>query len=82
MNNLKKIRSLVGMTQNELADAIGVSKTTIVNAELGVISVEMAKKCAKVLDVNVFSILGHDVLKLQPETKEDQNILIGEIFTR
>lgn len=80
MNNLKKIRSLAGMTQTELADAIRVSKTAIVNAELGVISVEMAKKCASVLQVNVFSILGKDALKIQPESTEDRDILLAEII--
>lgn len=53
---LKHFRQLVGLTQKQVAEAIGIDKTTYAHYELGnrVPSAEMWIKLSKVLKFNVF----------------------------
>ena len=71
MNNLKKIRGKHEISQEELARKIGVTKQIISISEVGKISGKSALKIAKVLDENVFDILGFDAFVVLPETVED-----------
>lgn len=59
MNSLKEIRLSKKMSQNELANIIGVSIATISRYETGKrkISVESAKKLGEVLQVNWVNFL-------------------------
>ncbi|KAA9129635.1 helix-turn-helix transcriptional regulator [Marinihelvus fidelis] len=57
-NTLKALRSAAGMTQAELAEAIGVSRKTINTVENGVFvpSTILALKLARALDTRVEDI--------------------------
>lgn len=80
MNRLAKERGLKGMTQGELGEKLGgITKAAVSFAEKNHISVNMAKNCAEILGVNMFSILGTDALKAIPQTEEDKEILINII---
>lgn len=54
MINLRKVRIERGMTQNELAEHVGVCRQNISNIECGLTkpSIDTAKKIAKVLGVS------------------------------
>ena len=79
MNNLAKYRSLKGLTQTQLAEKIGTSKNSLAYMEKNKLSYKYAEKCAKVLDVNVFKILGTDAFVALPKTAEDKAVLIENI---
>lgn len=71
MNNLKKVRGIYGLTQQELADLVGVSRATIFNSENGKIEPKLAIAVSSALKCNVFDVLGEDVFSIQPMTKDD-----------
>ena len=54
MVNLKKVREAAGMTQEQLAEKVGVIRQTISNIECGIAlpSVPTAKAIATVLEFN------------------------------
>lgn len=55
MVDLKTIRKEKGLTQQQLADIVGIKRTTISNLELGTSKeprTKNAKKIAKVLDID------------------------------
>lgn len=78
-NNLVKYRGKHGFTQEKLGEKLGVTKATISYIEKNRLSAKQAQKCAKILNENVFNILGLDVFKIVPKTEEDKNILIETI---
>ena len=78
-NNLVKYRSKHGFTQEKLGEKLGVTKATISYIEKNRLSAKQAQKCAKILNENVFNILGLDAFKIIPKTEEDKNILIETI---
>lgn len=62
-SNIKKARENVGLTQQELADASGVSYSTITKLEAGVIknpTIEHLIKIASVLKVTVDSLINYE----------------------
>lgn len=65
MVNIKKLRTKVGMTQNELAAAIGVSGQLISNIERRVAQVPFGRmrKMAEALDVDVELLVNDRVIK-------------------
>ena len=71
MNNLRKYRAAKGLTMQELAKLVGVSRTGLGLAENGHLSISLAQKCSKVLEVNVFELLGEDALVLPVTCNED-----------
>lgn len=64
LNHLKQLRSAAGLTQAQLAEAVGVSRKTINTIENRVFipSTVLALQIAQVLDVSV-----HDVFELGEE---------------
>ena len=48
----------------------------LILTEKNTISFKTAQKCAKILNENVFNILGTDALKVLPQTEEEKEILI------
>ena len=79
VNNLAKYRSLKGLTQAQMAEQLGTSKANLCFFEKNRLSFKSAEKCAAVLDVNVFELLGSDSLVAIPKTEEDKAILIDII---
>lgn len=71
MNNLKKLRGELGITQTELAKELGVTKATIINSEKN-LTKKMAYKISEKYNVNVFDLLGVDILKVYPYNEEDK----------
>ncbi len=64
-NNLKYYREKAGMSQQQLADAVGCGRTYISEVELGIsrLTLKMANKYAEVLHVNPYELLGMDAIK-------------------
>lgn len=78
-NNLAKYRGKHNLTQEQLGSLLGVSKAAISYIEKYKINFKMATKIAKVLNENVFDIMGTDVLKALPTNETDKNIIIEAI---
>ena len=78
-NNLAKIRGKHGLTQTELAKAIGVTKQCVCFSESRKLSIGLAKKVAEHLNEDVFELLGTDVFVIDPETEAQKNYLINLI---
>lgn len=76
MNNLALYRAKKGLNQRELGEKLGLGDATISLAEHSKLPVKTAIKAAEILDVNVFTLLGSDVLRLVPKTEEDKQALI------
>ena len=76
MNNLALYRAKKGLNQRELGEKIGLTDASVSLLEHRALSVKHAKEIAPILDVNVFALLGTDVLKLVPQTEEDKEVLI------
>ncbi len=74
-NNLKALRGKHGLSQNELAKKVGVSKQRISQAENGQLNPALAVKIADVLDENVFNVLGLSSFVVTPKTFQDKEIL-------
>lgn len=78
-NNLAKFRGKHNLTQEELGDKLGISKAGVCHLEKNNIAYRTAKKCAEILNENVFEIMGTNVLKVIPKTEEEKQILIEMI---
>lgn len=79
MNNLSKYRKEAGLTQEQLADILGITKAGVSFLEKRKLSFASAKKCAEILHVNPFELLGSDILRAIPYTDEEKAILIDMI---
>ena len=62
MRNLKTLRKEVGMSQSDLANALGIERSTIAKYETGdrYPDIEMLCKIADVLKVSTDELLGRD----------------------
>lgn len=78
-NNLAKIRGKHGLTQTQLAEALGVTKQGVCFNETGKLSIGLAKKASEYLKEDIFELLGTDVLVIVPETKAQKDYLINLI---
>ena len=78
-NNLALYRAKKGLNQRELGEKLGLGDATISLAEHSKLPVKTALKASEILDVNVFTLLGSDVLRLVPKTDEDKAALIEVI---
>ena len=81
MNNLKKYRKQTNLSQLELSEKIGFkNRSYISQCELGIckLSLDTANKIAKVLNCNVYDLMGNDLIKGNiPE--EDKNKAISAL---
>ena len=61
--NVKQIRKMRGLNQEELADLMSASQATISNIENGFdgVTLRQLRKCAEVLDVPIHALLTEDV---------------------
>ena len=78
-NNLAKIRGKHGLTQTQLAEALGVTKQGVCFNETGKLSVGLARKVSEYLGEDIFELLGTDVFVLVPETEAQKEYLINLI---
>ena len=79
MNNLAFYRAKKGLNQRELGEKLGLTDASISLAEHSKLPIKAALEASKILDVNVFTLLGTDSLKLIPKTEEDKAALIEVI---
>lgn len=66
MNRIRYYRGLAGMTQEEFAEKMDVTRATVVNWERGVISFQQMKRVAETLNVPLIDIYGTDILVVKP----------------
>lgn len=78
-NNLAFYRAKNGLNQRELGEKLGIGDATVSLAEHSKLPVKTALKASEILNVNVFTLLGTDVLRLVPLTEEDKEALIEVI---
>ena len=78
-NNLSLYRAKKGLNQRQLGEKLGISDATISLAEHSKLPVKTALQASEILEVNVFTLLGTDVLRLIPKTEEDKQALINVI---
>lgn len=78
MNNLRKIRKKKGLTQQELADMVGVSRQLICYMEKGKYNItnSIIKKMSKALEISPVEIMGVDNFKFMPKTEEEKEYVI------
>lgn len=82
MNNIKKFRCKLGLSQAELADKLGVFRTYIGYLEgpkCFKINKVLADKIATLFDCNVFEIYGTTAFNDVPQNDADKITLIKEI---
>lgn len=82
--NLMKLRKKQGMSQQEVADLLQVSRQTISNWELnqGAPTIDKAKDLAQLYDVSLDDLVGHNVEVISSKEKKESQILknlIGKI---
>lgn len=89
MENLKKLRGKMGISQEELAKEVGLSRVSINYFECGVrktASPQNLKKICDFFNVTPCELYGVDNLRYVPETREDWqkfiNILTEEMNKR
>ena len=76
-NNIRKIRMQHGLTQTELADALGMTKQALSLNETGRISRRTAKKIADYFNISVLEVMGMDAFEYTPVNEEERQYLIG-----
>lgn len=83
MNNIKKYRGMFDMTQEELAKAVGVTRTLVIyweNPEYHNLKLKQAKKIAKIFDCSVIDLYGLDNFKIVPKTDEERLKVIEMLY--
>lgn len=80
-NRIKELRKLKHITQNEIAEKLGVSQAQVARLEVGVndMSTEQMRKIASILGVKTYELLP---LEEQPETLTDEEKEILRIFRK
>lgn len=79
MNNVKKFRCKIGLSQLELANKLGLHRTYITALEspnCERISNDLARRMAEVFGCSVFEVHGTNVFHEAPKTDEDKILLI------
>ena len=79
-NNIKAFRKEKGITQTELAEALGMTKQAICYLENGQVSRQTAERIANYLGVSVVELMGLDLFKYIPTTPEEKLYLINLII--
>lgn len=75
-NNLRSIRLRKGLTQEQLAEILNMTKAGVSHAEKSEMTASRAHKLAKILEVSPMELLGEDNFKIKPSSKEERNMLI------
>lgn len=78
MNKLKNLRASRCLTQDALAEKLGVSRTTIANSEKE-LPVSLALKCEKVFKCSAVALLMDDNIKIKPRNEEERECLIQAV---
>lgn len=81
---LKEIRKSRGLTQDELAEKLGVTKQIVSNweREITPINLEYAIKSAKVLNCTLDELAGWEATKEQHENEKQIDALIAQCHSR
>ena len=71
MNRLKELRKEKGLTQDDLAELLEVTKSTIFNWENGVSNIkpDRLEKLCEIFDVDVPYLLGYNTVKNETDIK-------------
>ena len=80
MNNIKKYRGYVGMSQKNLAEKVGVSRTGLNLWESGktwIINKKKLLKMCEVLNVTPTKLLGYENFKYLPDNVQDIDYMIA-----
>lgn len=80
MNNVKKYRGKIGLTQSQLADKIGVTRALIVNLEkedCHSTSQSTTEALCELFEISPCELYGVDNFKYFPESKKDCEYLIS-----
>ena len=82
ITNLKSVRESIGMTQQELADRIGIRRETILHLENNRYnpSLEMALKIAQVFDLQVEELFQLKKKEKNHETTDLPSLWFREIY--
>lgn len=83
MNNIKKFRGLLGISQQELGEKVGLTKASIClleRPECHSITEANAIKISKVLNCSVIELYGMDNLKFRPKDDTQKIQLIKIIY--
>ena len=75
-NNIKYLRSIKKLSQQELAKKVGVDRSTISRIENGTIetTIDNAIKIAEALNVSLYDLIGYDIktMELPPKKTHEQ----------
>lgn len=81
MNNLKKYRCQNNLTQSELGEKLGISKSAVSLFEIPNSTKKLSKKTAEkasvLLNCSVIELFGWENFKIIPQTKQDKLFLIN-----
>jgi len=82
MNNLKKFRETIGMTQTELAKASGCARSYISEVESGDVrlTLKMARRFAEALHQDPYALLGSDAIKYDGSFRQTLVSLVQDKF--
>ena len=82
MNNIKKYRGKLGLSQKELAEAVGLARSYIGILESNHctrISYSVAEMLAKFFGCNVFDVCGDLIFVYPPQTDNERTTIIRQL---
>ena len=80
-NNLKEVRTQVGLTQEQLADAIGTSKSYISQLENGSRNIDTIRQCTMSKLCAALSCKPEDLfVPIKFEYNEDGNLIVDSVW--
>lgn len=84
MKNIRRYRGELGMTQEELARELGVSRMTVINMETDpsyTMGRENTRKLAEIFHCGIYDIVNvRDALGYQPVSREDRQALVSQVL--
>lgn len=82
MNNIRKLRGKLGLTQTELGEIVGLNRNymcVLESPKCASIHEPLAYKFAQVFGCNVFEVYGDNAFKCVPKTDEDKVTIIKQL---